>query len=195
MTDTLLISEAKVRQFTDINQNVDTALIKNNIRTAQDYYLQSTIGTKLYNKLMSDVDNNTVTGYYETLLDSYVQDFLLYAAYYETLESIYIRPRNNGLLKPNGGESSDPADKDLYLMKRQSVENKMTYYNERLTNYLIEEETNFPELDSADKLYEQQPDYTNKYRNPFVLNQSVNAKWAKRYGIRLYDSTRKQYPQ
>jgi len=195
MTDTLLISEAKVRQFTDINQNVDTDLIKNNIRTAQDYYLQSTIGTKLYNKLMSDVDNNTLSGYYETLLNDYVQDFLLYAAYYETLESIYLRPRNNGLLRPNGGENSDPVDKDLYNMKRQSVENKMTYYNERLTNYIIEEEANFPELSSTDKLYEQTADYTNKYRNPFILRKNAYAEWARHYGIRLYDSRYKQYPQ
>ncbi len=195
MTNTLLISEAKVRQFTDINNNVDSELIKNNIRTAQDYYLQSVIGTNLYNKLMSDVVNNTLTGYYETLLNSYVQDMLLYATYYETLESIYLRPRNNGLLKPNGGENSDPADKDLYLMKRQSVENKMTYYNERLTNYIIEEEVNFPELSTADKLYEQNPDYSNKYRNPFVLDKSSYARWAQKFGIRLYDSRYKSYPQ
>jgi len=80
-------------------------------------------------------------------------------------------------------------------MKRQSVENKMTYYNEKLTNYIIEEEVNFPELSNSDKLYEQIPDYTNKYRNPFVLRKSAYAEWAKKYGIRLYDSRYKQYPQ
>ncbi len=195
MTDVLLISEAKVRQFTDINQNVDTDLIKNNIRTAQDYYVQAVIGTELYNKLKDDVKNNTLAGNYITLLNDYIQDFLLYATYYETLESIYIRPRNNGLLRPNGGENSDPVDKDLYHMRRQSVENKMTYYNERLTNYIIEEQTLFPELNDNDKLYEQNPDYTNKYHNPFVMRKNMYAEWAKRYGIQLYDTRYKQYPQ
>ena len=117
MTDVLLISEAKMRQFTDINQNVDSDLIKNNIRTSQDYYLQATIGTNLYLKLQSDVESGSLAGNYKTLLNDYCQDFILYATYYETLESIYIRPRNNGLLRPNGGENSDPVDKDLYLMK------------------------------------------------------------------------------
>jgi len=195
MTNVFLISEAKVRQFTDINNNVDTELIKNNIRVAQDYYLQSTIGTNLYNKIMSDVENNTLAGQYETILNDYIQDFLLYATYYETLESIYLRPRNNGLLRPNGGENSDPVDKDIYNMKRQSIENKMTYYNERLTNYIIEEEAQFPELNNADKLYEQNPDYTNKYRNPFVLRKSLYAEWARKYGLQLYDTRYKQYPQ
>ena len=195
MTDVLLISEAKVRQFTDINNNVDSELIKNNIRIAGDYYLQSTIGTNLYVKLQNDVVSGSLAGQYETLLNDYAQDFILYAAYYETLESIYLRPRNNGLLRPNGGETSDPADKDLYLMKRQSVENKMTYYNERLTNYIIEEDAQFPELNNSDKLYEQQPDYTNKYRNPFILRKSLYAEWARKYGIQLYDSRYKAYPQ
>tara|TARA_R110000787_G_scaffold40624_9_gene100812 strand:- start:1014 stop:1604 length:591 start_codon:yes stop_codon:yes gene_type:complete len=196
MTDTLLISEAKIRQFTDINQSVDTALIKNNIRTAQDYYLQAIIGTNLYNRLMSDVDNDTLAGYYLTILNDYIQDYLLYATYYETLESIYLRPRNNGLLKPNGGENSDPVDRDIYQMKRQSIENKMAYYSERLTNYIIEEQDQFIELNNADKLYEQWPDYTNKYRNPFVLRQNQNGvNFARQYGIQTYDSRYKQYPQ
>ena len=149
----------------------------------------------MYVKLQNDVVSGSLAGQYETLLNDYAQDFILYAAYYETLESIYLRPRNNGLLRPNGGENSDPADKDLYLMKRQSVENKMTYYNERLTNYIIEEDAQFPELNNSDKLYEQQPDYTNKYRNPFILRKSLYAEWARKYGIQLYDSRYRQYPQ
>lgn len=195
MTDVLLISEAKVRQFTDINQSVDTELIQNNIRVAQDYKLQSVIGTNLYNKLQDDVKNNTLSGYYETLLNDYIQDFLLYVTYYETLESIYLRPRNNGLLRPNGGENSDPVDKDLYMMKRQSVENKLTYYAERLTNYIIEEETHFPELSNSDKLYEQWPDYTDKYKNPFVMKKQMYAEYMRKAGIRIYDTRYKQYPQ
>lgn len=195
MTNVLLISEAKVRQFTDINQSVDTELIQNNIRVAQDYKLQSVIGTNLYNKLQNDVVNNTLSGYYETLLNDYIQDFLLYVTYYETLESIYLRPRNNGLLRPNGGENSDPVDKDLYMMKRQSVENKLTYYAERLTNYIIEEETHFPELSNSDKLYEQWPDYTDKYKNPFVMKKQMYAEYMRKAGIRIYDTRYKQYPQ
>lgn len=193
MTTTLLISEAKVRAFTDINDSVDSELIKNNIRLAGDYYLQNILGTLLYRKLISDVEAQSVTGYYKTLLDDYSQDYLLYATYYETLESIYLRPRNNGLLIPQGGDNSQPVDRSVYDMKRQSVENKMAYYGQRLTEYIIEEEVHFPELDASNKLYDQNPDYTTKYKNPFVMKGGVNA--FKGTGIPLYDSSRKQYPQ
>ena len=102
MTTTFIISEAKLRQFTDVNNNLDTELIKNSVREAQDIALQRIIGTKLYNKILSDINADTLTGDYKTLVDDYIQDFLLYAAYYEALEAIYIRPRNNGLLTPTG---------------------------------------------------------------------------------------------
>ena len=74
MTDTLLISWTKVKQYTDINDSVDPDLIKNNIRTAQDIQLQRVIGTLLYQKLLTLVETNTMSdsenATYKTLLDT-----------------------------------------------------------------------------------------------------------------------------
>jgi hypothetical protein len=192
MTTTFIISEAKLRQFTDVNDNLDTALIKNAVREAQDIALQRIIGTKLYNKILSDIDGSGLTGDYKTLVDDYIQDFLLYAAYYEVLEAIYIRPRNNGLLTPTGGENSIEVDRSLFNVKRQSVENKMEYYAERLSLYINEEQAKFPELNSANKLYEQWPDYSTQYRSPIVFAKNAkngaHYKQAKEAGLRITDS-------
>ncbi len=198
MTTTFIISEAKLRQFTDINDNLDTALIKNAVREAQDISLQRIIGTKLYNKILSDIDASTLTGNYKTLVDDYIQDFLLYAAYYEALEAIYIRPRNNGLLTPTGGENSIEVDRTRFNQKRQSVENKMEYYAERLANYINEEQALFPELNSANKLYEQWPDYGTQYRSPIVFTRNAKRgahyEQAREAGLRITDSKYKQFP-
>lgn len=198
MTTVFLLSEAKFRQFTDVNDNLDTALIKNGIREAQDIHLQRIIGTQLYNKLLSDVDAGTLTGVYKTLVDDYVQDFLLYAAYYEVLEAIYIRPKNNGLLTPTGGENSIEVDRSLFNVKRQSVENKQEFYAEKLSQYISEEEASFPELSANTKAYEQNPDYSSQYRSPIVFNRNVkqagNYKWAKEAGLRITNSAYNQYP-
>ena len=90
MTDTLLISWAKVKQYTDINDSLDADLIKNGIREAQDISLQRVIGTLLYEKLLDLVSSNTIgdssNAAYKTLLDSYIQDMLLYASYFNLLE-------------------------------------------------------------------------------------------------------------
>ena len=198
MTTTFIISEAKLRQFTDLNDSVDTALIKNAVREGQDIRLQAIIGTKLYKSILDKIDAGTLTGVYKALVDDYIQDFLLYAAYYEALEAIYIRPRNNGLLTPTGGENSIEVDRSLFNVKRQNVENKMQFYADKLSSYLAEEQNLFPELNTANKLYEQWPDYGSQYRSPIVFgrNARVGAHYlqAKEAGLRITDSKYKQYP-
>ena len=115
MTNTFLISETKVREFTNMNDNVDTALMKNGIREAQDIEIQRIIGTLLYDSLMTQVDNGTFTNTnYETLVNDYIQNALLYWAYYYIEEAIYTRDRNNGLLIPTGGENSIQVDERKY---------------------------------------------------------------------------------
>jgi len=198
MTNTFLISEQVLRTYTDINNNTDTELIKNAIRESQDIGLQAIIGTLLYEKLITLVDSGDIDSAsyanYKTLLDAYIQDYLIYAAYWYSLDAIYLRSRNNGLIKPMGGENSEGVERELYNLKRQSVENKMSYYAERLTKYIIEEQGLYPELNEANKLYEQNPNYNNKYKNGFVFRKSPFAQIMERAGIPIYDASRKQYP-
>ena len=73
MTNTFLVSEAQIRNYTDIDNNVDSALIKNGIREAQDIKLQTVLGTLLTDKIYSLVDAGTIedsaNAAYKTLLD------------------------------------------------------------------------------------------------------------------------------
>ena len=198
MTNTFLISEAVLRSYTDINNSVDSELIKNSIRESQDIELQRAIGTLLYQKLISLVDSGDIDtapyANYKTLLDSYVQDFLIYAAYFYALDAIYLRSRNNGLIRPEGGDNSVGVERELYNVKRQNVKNKMEYYAERLVNYIIEEEALYPELTQSNKLYEQNPDFNSQYGSPFVFRKNGYLNEAIRRGYPIYDARYKQYP-
>jgi hypothetical protein len=201
MQDTLLISWTKVKQYSDINDSLDPDLIKNNIRIAQDIQLQRIIGTILYNKICDLVKNNTISdsenANYKTLLDDYIQDMLLYASYYELLESVFIRPKNNGLLTPTGGENSESVDRNRYEMKRTSVLNKFMYYADRLSKYLVEEQNDFPELTENTLLYQQIPDYGSQYRSPIVFSDYTRKRYLntiRRTGIPIVDSAFPQYP-
>jgi len=167
------------------------------VREAQDIHLQRIIGTVLYEKLLRDIDVSSLAGEYKTLVDKYVQDFLLYAAYYECLLAIYVRPRNNGLLSSTGGDNSESVTRDLFEVKRQSVENKMQYYAERLVNYIIEKQNSLPELNENNFLYEQYPDYGSQYRSPIVFryqNRGTHYQEARDAGLRITDSRYPQYP-
>jgi hypothetical protein len=195
MTTTLIISEEKLREFTDINDNLDSKLLMNAVREAQDIYLQRLTGTSLYEYILAQIDANTLSGNYKKLVDDFIQPYLIYASYWESLDAIYTRPRNNGLLQPTGGENSEKADGTWYNRKRQMVENKLEYYGERLTNYLIQNESQFPQLNDNGPFWKQYPDYTTGYnKSPIVFNRttrSYHLGGAMNAGLRLADS---RYP-
>lgn len=194
MVTTLIISEEKLRQFTDLNNNLDSELIKNAVREAQDIYLQRLTGTSLYEYILAQIDANTLTGNYKKLVDDFIQPFLIYASYWEALDAIYTRPRNNGLLQPTGGENSEKADGTWYDRKRQAANNKMQYYGDRLTNYLIQEQDKFPQLNDNGPYWKQYPDYGTQYKSPIVFNRTTRSYHygqAAAAGLRMADS---RYP-
>jgi len=198
MTTVQLISEAKIREFTDMNNNVDSKLIVNAIRESQDIDLQRLLGTLLYDQILSDVQNNTLTGVYQSLVDDYIQNFLLYATYYYTLEYIYMRPRNNGLLTPTGGDNSESVDRSMYNVKRQSVQNKREFYAEKLTDYLIENQNSYPEISQNVLLYQQVADFGEQYKSPIVMKYNTYSPHLKnllKMGFKTYDIRYPYLPQ
>jgi len=198
MTTVQLISEAKIREFTDMNNNVDSKLIVNAIRESQDIDLQRLLGTLLYDQILSDVQNNTLTGVYQSLVDDYIQNFLLYATYYYTLEYIYTRPRNNGLLTPTGGDNSESVDRSMYNVKRQSVQNKREFYAEKLTDYLIENQNSYPEISQNVLLYQQVADFGEQYKSPIVMKYNTYSPHLKnllKMGFKTYDIRYPYLPQ
>jgi len=190
MTTTFIVSESKVKQYTPLNNNVDNELVTNCIREAQDIHLQTVIGTKLYRKILSEIKNDTLSGIYKTIVDEYIENFLIYAVYYESLDEINTRPRNNGLLKPSGGENSQSISTSDYQLKRQGVKNKMEFYAQRLAEYLCENSNSIPELNSVQFLYEMYPNLSNQYKSPFVFGKNKNVVLMKKMGIPIIDSTK-----
>lgn len=193
MQNTLLISEAKVKAFTDINNNLDPSLIKSTIREAQIIHITRLLGTKLYDKIIDDVDAGTLTGNYKSLVDDYVQDSLLYWSYYESLESIYLRPRNNGLLQPQGGDNALSVDMIVYDKKRRSVKNKAEYFSERLVDYLCFNNSLFPEYgtEQNDEIF---PDAGTQFKSPIVFRNTIRDN-IEQLGIKVTNSRYSYLPQ
>jgi hypothetical protein len=192
MTTTLFISENKLKNFSDLNNALDPDLLKNAVREGQDIHIQRLLGNKLYLVMIDKVNNSQVTGNYLTLMN-YIQDALLYWAYYEALEAIWLRPRNNGLLIPQGGAEAQAADTNIYDKKRESVKNKAEWYSERLVGYLIDNETLFPSFGTETGM-EITPDQRSQFKSPFVARNAYYERMEK-MGIKITDSRYKYLPQ
>jgi hypothetical protein len=196
MTDTLFISETKLKQFTDLNNNVDSVIIKNAIREAQDIQIQRLLGTKLYNRLIDGIKNEDLTDDETALLNNYVADAEVYWAYYYALDAVYLRPRNNGLIRPEGGENSIGVDLTFYDRKRNTIRKKAEWYSELLATYLFDNQSTFPLLNQNGKLYEKDPDYGSQYgRSPFVMRNTSRGQIQGYYrGLKMADGSRGGVP-
>jgi len=193
MENTLLISESKLKRFTDINNNLDVDLISSVIREAQIIHITRLLGSKLYDKIIADVQSDSLTGVYKSLVDDYIQDTLIYWSYYESLETIYLRPRNAGLVKPTGGENNIDADLALYDKKRQSIKNKAEYFSERLVEYLCFNNDLFPEY-GTETNEQIVPDAGIQFKSPIVFRKYVREDIEK-MGIKITNSRYDYLPQ
>jgi len=193
MQNTLMIDESLLKRFTDINNALDPDLLSSAIREAQIIHITRLLGTKLYDKIIDDINNDTLSGNYKGLVDNYIQDVLIYASYYEALEHIYLRPRNNGLVVPQGGENNAAADVSLYDKKRQSVKNKQEYFAERLVDYLCFNDALFPEYgqEQNDDIY---PDMGTQFKSPIVFRSGVRED-VKTWGVKITNSRYDYLPQ
>lgn len=193
MQNIILLSEARLKAFTDLNDYVDPDLLKSAIREAQILYLTNVLGTRLYNKIMEDVEAGTLATDYKNLIDDYILDYLLYATYYVALEYIWLRPRNNGLLQPQGGDNATSVDMQVYDKKRRSVENKLEYFGERLVTHLCFNTEKFPEYSQA--VNDEIPaDQKTQYGTPFVFRSKV-PELVEKMGLKVVNSRYPYLPQ
>ena len=90
----LFVNEDKLKSSTAINYNVDTAFLLPFLKIAQDKHLQIILGTKLYDKLQTEIAAGTLALQYKTLVDDYIQDAIIHYALVEALPFISFQIKN-----------------------------------------------------------------------------------------------------
>ena len=98
MAYVLFISEAKLKDSTAINLNVDVELLLPYVRQAQKLYVETKLGTDLNQKLKDLITAGTIgnvgNAAYKTLLDDYIGDMLPNWAFYHAIP--FLRFGSNG---------------------------------------------------------------------------------------------------
>ena len=156
MATALFVTEEKLKSFTGIDENVDPVMLYPFVLQAQDFWIQQTCGTKLYDKLKELVVAFVSTGtpipaVYKTLLDDYIAPTVVHYAYYQALPQIKYRTTNKGVNSGTSEVSSTISLEELQYL-RNSIFDSAKFYNERLRDYLVAYQADYPEYQS----------YTNK---------------------------------
>jgi len=139
----LLVSAEKVKSFTEVNENLDEAILLPNIQIAQEIGLHNLLGTEFYEHILSAAQGGTLTSAETTLVENYIAPYLLWRAVYEALPSIYMRMMNKSV---SIGESpnSRAVDKGDMSYLRNIHQNRYEWYSQRLQDYISPRQSDYP---------------------------------------------------
>jgi hypothetical protein len=185
MANVLLVSEGKLKAFTNINKNVDIDAIRAELSVAQDLHLQPLLGTKFYKHLLNQVSStgNTFNADELVLVNAYISPFLINVSYFEMIPHLHVRTMNVGLVAPagvDGGKQGVDMETMKYL--RNIQKQRSEFYKQRLQDYLItgEGQNKFPDYLNYSTIDGMIPDKSSKYNSPIVLNHTTRYGYSKR---------------
>lgn len=150
-----LITAEEIKVHTSIGGNVDPDKFMHLLDDAQILILEPVLGTKLYEKILTDFDDETITGVYLTILNNYVKPCLWHTVFAQYLRDGVILAQNTGIFtrEVENGTASN-SDDIKYVAK--GAQSKADVYIERLERYLCD--VNVPEYDRAqDNNYDIKP--------------------------------------
>jgi hypothetical protein len=145
----LFISDTILLERTTLHGNIDPQLLYPEIKAAQDMYILPLVGSALYTKLQNDITAQSVTGYYETLLNDYIIDTLINYVMMELPTTVSYQTFNKGVVKSGGTDLETTSLSDLVTLS-DKYKRRAEFYAERMKRYLIEESSrgNFPEYEN-----------------------------------------------
>lgn len=144
MAEALLITRDDLVRFTSVNGNVDTDKFIQYIKIAQDIHIQNYLGTELLNKIKADIIASTLTGDYQSLVETYIKPMLIHWAMVEYLPFAAYTIANKGVYKHSSENAENVAkdEVDFLLEKERKI---AQHYTQRFIDYMSFNQQLFPE--------------------------------------------------
>ena len=144
MAYVLFISEAKLKDSTAINLNVDVELLLPYVRQAQKLYVETKLGTDLTDKLKAEITAGTLAGAYKTLVDEYIGDMLPNWGLYMLVPFLRFKVENGNIYSKTS-ETGTALSTEEAQHFREEIRNTAEYYTERMIEYVTNNLSSFPE--------------------------------------------------
>ena len=145
MATVLFITRTDLVKNSIIDGNVDTDKYIQFIKVAQEIEIQNYLGTKLYDKIASDINSVPgLAGNYLTLVNEYVQPMLIWYAQAEYIPYAAYQIKNGGVFK-HTSENAETVSKTEVDFLVQKARNTAEYYTNRFLDYMGENSNLFPE--------------------------------------------------
>jgi hypothetical protein len=144
MSYVLFISENKIKDSTAINGNVDQEFLIPYIKVAQKKYIETKLGTDLFEALQTKITAGSLAGAYQTLVDDYIQDALVHWSFYECIPFLRYKVQNGNIYSKTS-ETGTALSREEAQDLREEVRNTAEFYTERLIDYIKNNTASFTE--------------------------------------------------
>ena len=156
-----LITAQEVKTNTSIGGNVDADKFIHLIFDIQIMVLENVLGTKLYDKIVTDFNEgstNNLAGDYLTMFNDYIKPVLWHSVYAEYLRDGIILAQNGGIVEHQQTDSVT-ANLDNILYVAKGAQSTADVYIDRLNKFLCTKNSDIPEYSQTqDNEYDQTPD-------------------------------------
>lgn len=165
MATAIFLSEATLKAESILQDNVDMKVVTPTIKDVQNFYILPILGTSLYNDISDKIIASTLTNNDKNLLDLYIQPTMIWYVRMELPLNINYKYFNKSVGVQNA-DNLVPASLGEIQAIMDRAKNKAEWYAERLTKYLLSNQTIFPLYLSQpnadiDTIFAKRTNYTN----------------------------------
>ena len=168
-TKAMFIDYEHLVKNTPIRGTVNEDMVDSILPIAQDKNIEPLLGTTLYRKLTTDIENTlSLSGDYKTLMDDYIAPALVLYATVELIPYMTFSFSNKGLVEQSSDTSEPIEDEKILRISRQTL-SSAEWYGERLVDYLCANLDLFPEYRNPESDEDDLQPSRTAYESPFFI--------------------------
>lgn len=131
----LFITEQTFKERTGASNAIDGKQIFPMIKVASDIYIQPSLGSTLYNRLLTGIEADNLNNNEKGLINNYLTDALIWYTMSLLPMTMGYQLFSKGFLQKTSEESNTPSRGDLELLE-QKYKSMAEFYNTRMIRYL-----------------------------------------------------------
>lgn len=143
-TESLIISEELFKALSPVSGDLDWNYVWPVILAVQDKWIQPVLGQKLYEKIMAEIEADTLADPYKELVEDFIARTVVWYTCFQGFPFWGLKVVNSGVIQritdDGATVSFTDIDKVAALCKGQGE-----WYKQRLIDYLCAHSTDFPE--------------------------------------------------
>lgn len=140
----ILLTDNELSKNTLLSGNIDKDKLRQCILDAQAERLEVLLGEKLYDKICTDYEADTLGDEYLNLYTDYIKPFLIRQSALEYLKIGAFSVSNNGIFQPTSQNAQPISDAQLQVLKDE-MSIKANAYADRMHRWL--KHNNLPEFE------------------------------------------------